>query len=142
MRWLILLYPWLELWTLIELGIATSALGALAWVLLTCVLGISLLRGAGRASVSQLREAQAGGLLRQQLLMDEMSTAFAALLFLIPGLISDFMAVVVLIGPLRRRLMAGLSPASTAGATRPDRDDQPPTSKKPVTLEGDYERLD
>jgi len=48
MRLFILLLPWLELFTLIELGIRTSALTALAWVLATLLLGLALLQRQGR----------------------------------------------------------------------------------------------
>ena len=45
MRILFLAYPWLELLSLIQLGINTSALIALGYVLLTVLAGMTLLRG-------------------------------------------------------------------------------------------------
>jgi UPF0716 protein FxsA len=142
MRFLLLLYPWLELWSLIQLGVETSALFAIGWVFLMFMLGGALLRRAGTASVMQLREAQATGVLRQQVLVDDMSTALAALLFIIPGLISDCIAILVLIGPLRRalaRLVVGAGQASARESSRQPRDAPP---QGPVTLEGDFHRVD
>lgn len=148
MRLLILLYPWIELWSLIQLGVETSALFAVLWVFLMFMLGGALLRRAGMASVMRLREAQASGVLRQQVMLDEMSTGFAALLFIIPGLVSDFLAVLVLIGPLRRALARWLTGGSREGRGQPQAPESSSarthrsTPHRPVTLEGEYDRVD
>jgi len=104
MRWLLLLYPWLELLSLIQLGVETTALIALGWVIAMVGLGATMLRRVGTASIARLREAQRGGSLQQHLFIDDMAVVVAALLLIIPGLLSDFFAIVVLIGPLRRGL--------------------------------------
>ena len=78
MRFFIMLLPWLELATLIQLGIETSALTALFYVFLTFVAGIAILRYQGVEMFTRLRETQEGRIFGQQL---------------------------VLIGPLRRRLV-------------------------------------
>ena len=104
MRLLLLFYPWLELLSLIQLGIETRAIVPLLWVLAMFMLGAALLKRVGTASVLRLREAQQSGVLQQSLFLDDLAVAVAALLLMIPGLLSDFFAVVVLIGPLRRLL--------------------------------------
>ena len=101
MKWLLLLYPWLELWSLIELGSQTSAITAMLWVLGAGVLGIGLFRLAGRQTLEHLRQAQREGVLSQQLLIGNVSRLVAGVLLIIPGLISDVLAFVVLITPLR-----------------------------------------
>ena len=101
MRWLLFLYPWLELWSLIELGTQTSATTAMLWVLGAGVLGIGLFRLAGRQTLEHLQQAQREGVLSQQLLMGNVSRLVAGVLLIIPGLISDVLALVVLIAPLR-----------------------------------------
>ncbi len=63
MRWLLFLYPWLELWSLIQLGIETSPGLALMWVLGALVMGSALMRWAGRSSLQRLAQASAGGTL-------------------------------------------------------------------------------
>ena len=104
MKWLLFLYPWLELWSLIELGTHTSATSAMLWVFGAGVLGIGLFRLAGRQTLEQLQQAQREGVLSQQLLMGNVSRFVAGVLFIIPGLISDVLAVAVLIVPLRMLL--------------------------------------
>ena len=101
MKWLLFFYPWLELWSLIELGTQTSATTAMLWVLGAGVLGIGLFRLAGRQTLEHLQQAQREGALSQQLLMGNVSRFVAGVLLIIPGLISDALAVVMLIAPLR-----------------------------------------
>jgi UPF0716 protein FxsA len=136
MRLFFLLLPWLELFSLIQLGIETSALTALLYVLVTLVLGIAIIRHQGMSLVTRMQDLQAGRVLGQQLLLDGMAVGIAGLLLMVPGLISDFFAIVVLIGPLRRRLgrwLAGPQPESYA----PQRD---ASSESPI--EGEFRRLD
>jgi len=101
MKWLLLLYPWLELWSLIELGARTSATTTMLWLLGAGVLGIGLFRFAGRQTLQHLQQAQREGALSQQLLMGKVARLVAGVLLIVPGLISDALAVAVLIAPLR-----------------------------------------
>ena len=136
MRFFIMALPWLELFTLIQLGVETSALTALAWVFGTLFLGILVLQRQGQGMFERLREAQEGRVLGPQLLLDDMAMGLSGLLLIIPGLITDAAALVVMIGPLRRRLarwMLGPQPEPY----RPERDDS-----DHVTLEGNYRRVD
>ena len=104
MKWLLFLYPWLELWSLIELGSQTNATMAMLWVLGAGVLGIALFRLAGRQTLGHLQQAQREGALSEQLLMGNVARLVAGVLLIVPGLISDVLAVVVLIAPLRALL--------------------------------------
>ena len=67
MRVALLLYPLLELWSLIELGAATSAGLAVLWVLGAGFVGMATIRFAGAQVVSRLQAAQQQGMLQQQL---------------------------------------------------------------------------
>lgn len=136
MRYIIILLPWLELFTLIQLGVETSALTALGYVLLTAVLGMWLLRRQGQGMFQRLRAAQQGAVLSPQLLRDDMALGLAGLLLMVPGMISDFAALVVLIGPLRRKLQRWFG-GPPPEPLRPESDRSGPT-----TLEGEYRRLD
>jgi len=136
MRLFILLLPWLELFTLIELGIRTSALTALAWVLATLLLGLALLQRQGRDLFERLRETRDGRVLGPQLLLDDMALGLAGLLLMIPGLITDVLALVVMVGPLRRRLARWLFGAPVEPyAPERDRGDH-------LTIDGEYRHVD
>jgi UPF0716 protein FxsA len=104
MRFAIMILPWLELFTLIELGVKTSALTALAYVLVTLLLGMAILQRQGRGMFERLRQGRHGRIIGPELLLDDMALGFAGLLLIIPGMITDVVALVVMIGPLRRRL--------------------------------------
>ena len=136
MRLFIMLLPWLELFTLIQLGIETSALTAIAYVLATLALGVLVLQRQGQGMFERLRQAQEGRVMGQQLLLDDMAMGLAGLLLIIPGMITDFSALVVMIGPLRRRLSRWLyGPQPEPYAPGRDQSDH-------VTIEGQYRRVD
>lgn len=136
MRFLFLLLPWLELFTLIELGIRTSALTAIGYVLLTVVLGLAILQRQGRGMFERLRAGQDGRIVGPQLLLDDMSLGLAGLLLMFPGMISDAAALIVMIGPLRRRLLRAVQ-GPQPEVYVPERD-----AGGHETIEGDYRRLD
>lgn len=136
MRFIIMLLPWLELLTLIQLGIHTSALAAVAYVFIMLVLGMVVLQRQGSQMMARLREAQQGQVLGSRLLVDDMAMGLAALLLMFPGMISDFAALVVVIGPLRRRI-ARLFGAAEVQPYAPQMD-----RESEVTIEGQYTRLD
>ena len=136
MRLFIMLLPWLELFTLIQLGIETSALTAIGYVLATLALGVLVLQRQGQGMFERLRQAQEGRVIGPQLLLDDMAMGLAGLLLIIPGMITDISALLVMIGPLRRRLATwiyGPQPEPYA----PRRDDS-----SHITIEGNYRRVD
>jgi UPF0716 protein FxsA len=135
MRFFVLLLPWLELFTLIELGIKTSALTALVYVFGTAVLGLAILQRQGRGMFERLREAQDGSILGPRLLLDDMAMGFAGLLLIVPGMITDFVALIVMIGPLRR--LARALPGPQPEPYNPGRN-----ADGHVTIEGSYRRVD
>ena len=156
MKWLLFLYPLLELWSLIELGTQTSATSAMLWVLGAGVLGIGLFRLAGRQTLAHLQQAQREGALSQQLLMGNVARLVAGVLLIIPGLISDVLALVVLIAPLRMLLAKLLVGGSIHAQYNPDQGQSPGQGESPgfhtgpgyrhfdddgVTLEGEFESV-
>jgi UPF0716 protein FxsA len=136
MRIILMLLPWLELLTLIELGAKTSALTAVAYVLFTMILGLAILRRQGRAILQRLRQVQYGRAISPEWLLDDMAMGLVGLLLIVPGLITDFLAVLVLIGPLRRRLAHFL-----IGPNAKEYHHEP-QSDGPKTIEGEFRRVD
>ncbi len=140
MQVLLLLLPWAELFTLVQLGVQTSALTALLYVLVTFIFGLSVLRHQGAGMFQRLREQQAGRVMGPELLLDDMAVGFAGVLLMIPGMLTDFAAIVVVIGPLRRQLVRWLHRGERSDPRReaPGTDDRPDA----ITIEGDFNRLD
>ena len=131
-----MLLPWLELFTLIQLGIETSALAVLGYVMVTFFLGMAILQRQGQGMFERLRASQQGKLVGPQLLLDDMALGLAGVLLMIPGLISDFAALIVVIGPLRRRVAVWLMGPQPEPYV-PERDPE-----AQVTIEGQYSRVD
>ena len=136
MRLFVLLLPWLELFTLIQLGIETSALTAVFYVLATLVLGLFVLKRQGMQMLERLQGVQQGRVLGSELLVDDMAMGLAGVLLMFPGMISDFAALVVMISPLRRRLSRALGGAQ-AEPYAPQRD-----FDSDLTIDGEFTRID
>ena len=138
MRWIVFLYPWLELWSLLALGSRTSAGMAMLWVLGAGVLGVIMIRVAGAQTLGQLRTAQQSGSLQAQLLQDHVALAIVGLLLLIPGMVSDSLAVLLFIRPLRGLIYRSVAPdGGFSGGFQHTRE-----GDDGVTLEGEYEQVD
>jgi len=143
MRILILLFPWVELFTLIQLGVATSALSAIFYVLLTLVAGLLLLRNQGFQILGRIQERQQhGGPIATTLMADELALGLAAILLIIPGLITDACALLVVIGPLRRRLAAVLMGRQTRTEDPRWQNQDSASGAGPTTIDGEFRRLD
>ena len=136
MRFVIMLLPWLELFTLTQLGIETSALTAIAYVLATVAIGVIVLQRQGQGMFERLRQAQEGRVIGPQLLLDDMAMGLSGLLLIIPGMITDIAALVVMIGPLRRRI-AGWLYGPQPEPYAPQRD-----VGEHTTIEGTFRRVD
>ena len=144
MRWIVFLYPWLELWSLLSLGSRTSAGMAFLWVLSAGVLGVMLIRVAGAQTLGQLRTAQQSGSLQAQLLQNNVALAIVGLLLLIPGMVSDALAMLLLIRPLRRLIYRSVAPSegfSGAFGGGFQHTHQTHQGDDGVTLEGEYEQV-
>ena len=136
MRFAFLLLPWLELLTLIELGIQTSALTAIGYIAMTAIVGLGILQRQGRELFERLRTRQDGHIVGPQLLVDDMFLGLAGLLLVFPGMITDCIALLVIIGPVRRRLLRAIG-GSQPEVLGPEQD-----AGGGATIEGDFRRLD
>lgn len=149
MRWFLLFLPWIELFTLIWLGEQIGTLTAMAYIFVTGVLGFSIVRLQGMEILARLRSAQ-GQLIVDQWLTAEFAVGLAGLLLLIPGLLTDALALLVFIAVLRRRpgfRRAWFMPPRR-GSARPGargstaRRGATASAQRPAqTLEGEFRRL-
>ena len=150
MRLAVFLYPLIELWSLIELGARTTAVYAVLWVLMAGLIGLTAIRFAGVQVLTRLQAAQREGALQQHLLAGDMALAFAGLLFMVPGLVSDVLAVLIMIPPVRVVLgkLLGLRELHTgAQFTHSFSQSQGNAHARSeggdgVTLEGEFQELD
>ena len=136
MRFVVFIFPWLELFTLIELGVRTSALTALAYAIGTGLIGMAILQRQGLGIFERLRQSQHGGIISSAMLFDDMAMGFAGFLLLVPGMLTDVCAILIMIRPLRRRLARALSLAEPTLYV-PERD-----GGSHQTFEGEFRYVD
>jgi UPF0716 protein FxsA len=91
-------FPLLEIVVLVRLG-ETHGWWVLAWVLLAAVAGIALIKEARFALVARLAASLAEGRFSVTALVDSARTVLAGLLLIFPGVVSDFMALTLLLLP-------------------------------------------
>jgi UPF0716 protein FxsA len=114
---------------------------AMLWVLGAGVLGVIMIRVAGAQTLGQLRTAQQSGSLQAQLLQDHVALAIVGLLLLIPGMVSDLLAVLVLIRPLRGLIYRAVAPSGGVSGAFNGGFEHNHQGGEGVTLEGEYEQV-
>jgi UPF0716 protein FxsA len=107
--WTIPLFPVLELYILIQVGTELGVLTTVALVLLATAAGFFLLHLCGAGLTITLRKNLAQGQLSAGPLFDGFCLMVAGWLFLFPGLLSDFIALLLLLPPIRYCLLRLLS---------------------------------
>lgn len=93
----ILLLPLLEIAGFVVIGARIGLGGTLVWVLGAAVGGIWLIRQGGLNAVTKLQTAMNQGREPGHTLIDGAATVIAGLLLVVPGFVSDFLALVLLL---------------------------------------------
>ena len=147
---LLVAYPFLEFWSLLEFSARTSALATITYILVMIIVGYWLLQLAGRSALLTAGRFPSAAALRGQLFVGEISVASGAILLMIPGLISDVIALYVFLRATLRTVLGGVvSSGSRRTQTQdheerdiPHRSNSGQGDRGPVTLEGDFSRVD
>ena len=141
-----LLFPFFELYVLLEFAATTSPFWAIGEIFVTGLVGLRLLRGEG---ISRLRGGLAsmnGNIEPLSEVVERLFLVIAGALFLVPGFITDFFGVLVLIGPTRIYIMKTIFSSffSTRGPNRSHRESSfnSEKSRSGTTIEGDFKRRD
>ncbi|TXF10814.1 FxsA family protein [Pelomicrobium methylotrophicum] len=113
-------FPLLEIWGLVQLG-RVMGLWLLALLAASAFLGWALIRGERRLFAARLERAHAGGDMLLSALLDSGRQFLAGALLLFPGVVSDVLALIVLVLPWK--------------SLRSERRDE-------GVIEGEYRRLD
>jgi UPF0716 protein FxsA len=110
----------------------------LAWLAFSAIAGIVLIKQARFSLVSRLAQALSQGTFSIAALVDSFRTVIAGLLLIFPGFISDLMALLILLIPIREPALvrASQSSASMSGGTRGSRRSMPDGN----VIEGDFRR--
>lgn len=103
------------------------------WLLGAAILGGTMIARGGLNAIARVRVVVSRGELPAAEIFQGLITAFAGLLFLLPGFITDLLAVSLLISGAGVKKRLGERLSATVAQARPD-------LKKPVTLDGEYRR--
>lgn len=128
---LFILFPLLELWLLLKVGAWLGPLPAIALVVASALLGMTLLRTAGWQTLAMAQAQLRRHASPVPALLDGFAMAVAGILLVLPGLLSDGVAAVLLIGPLRRWLLRRWQPPTATVRTGPG-------AEGPVVIDGDF----
>ncbi|MEJ2669910.1 MAG: FxsA family protein [Gammaproteobacteria bacterium] len=110
MIFIFIVAPLLELWLLFEVAGRIGGLMTVTEVILTAILGVSLLKWQSRTILARAQKTwQPNGLAMSEI-VEGLLLAFGGLLLLIPGLVTDCLGLALLLPPIRRRLALGLAP--------------------------------
>ncbi len=155
-RWLLLFFivtPIVEMYLLLTVGGYIGALWTIGLVMLTAVIGVSLLRRQGLSTLLRGQERLAAGQLPADEIAEGLLLAVAGPLLLTPGFVTDGMDFLLLWPAVRRFLAHRLSlnvrvlgpngPGHGAGgANGPFGSQRPTPGSAPDVIEGEFERRD
>ncbi len=99
------LTPIIEMWLLIEVGSVIGALPTIALVMLTAVIGITLLRQQGFSTLFRARQKMAEGQIPAREMAEGILLAIGGALLLTPGFVTDAIGFACLL-PGSRQLLA------------------------------------
>ncbi|MDB5492524.1 MAG: fxsA cytoplasmic rane family protein [Micavibrio sp.] len=135
---LFLLWPFLEIALFGRVGAAFGAGPVILLCILAALAGGFLIQVQGLKTMAALRRTATGGQMPGQEIFDGFCYFIAGILLIIPGFLSDFIAIGLLIPQLRAILRRRLSPyVAHNGQTGPN-----PAGTRDYIIEGEFTRVD
>ena len=104
---LLLVFPFIEIYTLIVVGGSIGALNAVVLILLTGLIGAYLLRNKGIKTLLDIKSNQNVFEPSADNFLKTLFTPIGGFFLLVPGFITDFMGILILL-PLTRIFILGL----------------------------------
>lgn len=129
---IVIALPFAEIYLLLRFASALGFLTTVALLLLAALSGLSLMQRQGASALMRVQQGLARGELPTREVINSGIVTLAGVLLIIPGFISDLLAVVVLLPPSRRWLTTCLT----------NRNPNFTAASGPTTLEGEFRRED
>src|SRR5262245_20348363 len=106
---LFIVLPLVEIMILVKIGMVTSFWVPIAIVVVTGVVGTALARREGWKVMERMREDARRGEMPADSLMDAFLVLVAGVLFVLPGVLSDIVGIVLLFPPTRQMVKRGVA---------------------------------
>ncbi len=139
-------FPLIEIFVLIEVGKAIGFWPTLGLLVLSAAAGMLIIRDQGMSMVGRMFDTIGRGGLAFVSMVDGYFVILAGSLLIVPGFITDALGLALLVPPLRRLILGAVLPGfadarrdDRAGRSRPDAASE---AKRPIVIDGTYERLD
>jgi len=134
---LILLFPIAEIFAFVEIGRLLGGWLTVLWVIFSAVAGFTLLRFHGLMAMRRMQASILGGELPARTMFNSALMFLSAILLIIPGFISDALALLLMLPPVRwllvRLMMRRMVPFPQG---------HDPHFRRSDTIEGEYRRED
>ncbi len=137
-----LIVPLIEVWLLVTVGSLIGAGWTIFLVVSTAVLGAALVRAQGLSTLARSQALLQQGELPAVEVLEGVALLIAGALLLTPGFFTDTVGFLLLVPPLRRRIIQAWVLGSLKQRFSPS--STPPTggNEEGRTLEGEFRRLD
>ena len=126
------LIPVLELWLLLRIGSWLGAGATVALVVLTGVVGATLARREGVHAWSAVQAELSAGRLPGRKLLEALLVLLAGVVLVTPGVLTDVAGLLLLVRPLRGRLVRKLEERYRRTLDKPSGD--PPTEGRVIEI--------
>ncbi len=133
-----ILIPILEIYLLIKVGSIIGGLTTILLVILTAIIGTSLLHSQGIATLQKVQTTLQQGEMPTEALLEGIFIILGGVLLLTPGFVTDTVGFICLIPILRRYLVYWLREHIQLTSTSFSQS----SPRRPFTIEGDYRRDD
>lgn len=106
---LFIVLPLVEILILVKIGMVTSFWVPIAIVIITSIVGTALARREGWRVAARMREDVRSGQMPADSLMDGFFVLMAGMLFVLPGVLTDVVGIIVLFPPTRQLVKRGVA---------------------------------
>ncbi|MFQ6372673.1 FxsA family protein [Shewanella sp. YIC-542] len=141
---LLIVLPMVELSILMQVGDVLGSFNTIALVILTAVVGVSLVKSQGLSTLMVVQRKLSHGEAPGPEIVEGMLLALAGILLVIPGFATDFIGLIFLT-PVSRQLIAKFLfkrmqlRVVMSNYRRPPFGQQPPENKSGDVIDGEYE---
>lgn len=138
--------PLLELWLLIEVGSEIGGFTTIVLTIFTAVLGVQLVRMQGFSALQRVQVQMQQGEVPAESMFEGVALLIAGVLLLVPGFLTDTLGFLLLVPPLRQRMIASVLANARvdtqAGSAQGPYRDAGPAAGHRHTLNGEFTRED